>query len=1225
MHTVIQSYDPTDTITFGGDTYPARCLLEDDDGQRILLVRDRILIDDWSDALDHGAAMIVRADPVPAYLFSDSFEVNRSEDTTEGIYFVDSRYWAHCASLPTYFEAFQARYAPREQSGFVHLHTHSEHSALDGLSTPEEMAQRAVAMGQIAMAVTDHGTCAGHPPFQNACDKAEIKPIFGLEAYFQEDRFARGQEHRYAYWHLILWAETQEGLRNLWAISTESFRDGDYDRKARIDWDTLERHSEGVLCSTACLRGPVVQPYLAGDPDRAVANLGRLKAIFGDRLYAELHCNRLPQQIKANQWLVETARTYGVPLVAVVDSHYPTTEDAETHRVWLSVTTDKEVTDDSQLFSGKQDYSLQDEVDVRVALNYLPPDVVDEAVNSTVTIAERCTARIEKRLHMPVYSRRTPEHPDPAVRDRERLYELCMERWEERTLGKSKSQEIYLARFEREFNLIAEKLFPGYFLIVWDLVTYAKKNGVLIGPGRGSGGGCLIAYLLGITELDPIEYDILFERFMTKGRVELPDFDLDFPSSKKHFMTDYAMKRWGADNIAIVGTHMRLKNKAIFKKLAAALKSRLPDNYFLDIEKICKIVDAAEADTAGLGLTYEQLLVKVGEDFKPYQEKYPEIFHYAEILTRRLHTYGTHPAGIVIDTESPITEHLPLRTGENGMVTQFALEALEMLGYVKFDLLNLRNLDILQTCKDMIKEHTGRDVSPYNFGPQELEDPAIFDQICDGWTLGLFQINTHAGTRLCKRFKPRSLVDLAHVLTLVRPGPSRSGLTELYLKRRETGDTITYPDPRLESILAHTQGIMLFQEQLMTICLVIANYTDEEADKVRKILGKKKVELAKEEGRKFIAAAVDNGTDEGVARQLWEQMEEFAKYSFGYAHAVGYATFTDWTAWLKAHYPLYMMAACLTHVDAEDIPDFVEETRRLGYSVLPPDINRSGRGFTVVPQELTVRYGIESLKGIGGASTDAVLAGQPYVDWEDFRLRAVAPKESKCNIGHVKTLNQIGAFESITGHRRWLELKLALDTTSSSGACIHRSDIENEFELPCTFDWSSLPPSVGRTGKLLKKQPVPPKKCTTACKQYVRREADSPDAVERYTDEDIRRIESAVLGVFLSSTPFDRLDPTDREQCLNAEEVQAAGPGRYLTAGLIKRVHLHIDSSDHAMAFVDIATERGLLPIVVFASTYADVREQLIPDSLCLMMIKHDDKGQVLEELINLDLEQPED
>ena len=1218
MHTLIESYSSA-TMQIGRQVFPERCVLEDEDGIRMLVVHSDILGSDWVDAADQSVGLIVRQSPEPAYVFIERFSENARFDEGQNAWFLDSRYWTLCgdlSALPTYFQAFQAHYAPVEVTQFVHLHTHSEYSPLDGLSTPEEMVRAAVSMGQPGMGITDHGTCAGQPVFQNECDKVGIKAVHGIELYFVDNRLDHTPEHKNDYWHLIIWAATDEGLRNLWAISTESYREESFYAKPRVDWDVLERHAEGLIASTACLRGPVVDPYLKGDTDRAVANLGRLKAIFGDRLYAEVHTNKLPDQVRANQWLVDTARTHGIPLVAVCDSHYPTPDHVDAHRVWLSIQTNKDVSDDSTLFQGQQDYSLASEFDVRFALDYLDPAAVDESIANTLVITEQCTARIQKRSHMPVYSRRSAEHADPVEHDKQRLFEICMERWEERTLGKTHDQNVYLERFEREFGLIIDKGFAGYFLIVWDIIIHAKRNGIMVGAGRGSGVGCLLAYLLGITELDPVEYDILFERFMTKGRTELPDFDLDFPSSKKEFMFDYIARRWGADNMAIVGTHIRLKNKSIFKDVSRALKSTLPESYFIDIENVCKIVDNAEADTAGLGLSYEQLMAKAAEELEPYRAKYPEVFHYADMLNHRLKTYGTHPAGIVIDTEAPLTENLPLRRGENGMVTQFALEALEALGYVKFDLLNIKNLDILQRCKDLIKEHTGREINPYAFTVDELTDPMVFDQIGAGWTLGMFQINTRAGTRLCTQYKPQTLVELAHVLTLVRPGPSRSGLTDLYLRRRQTGEEITYPDERLRTILGHTEGIMLFQEQLMQICLVMANYTDEEADKLRKILGKKKVEQAKEEGRKFIQAAIDNGTDEAVAKQLWEQMEEFAKYSFGYAHAMCYGLLSYWTGWFKVHYGLFFQCAALSEVKAEEIPAFVEETRRMGYSVRPPDINLSGRGFTVDPPAMAVRYGLESIKGVGGVAVDALLENHPFVDWEDFADR----KGSKCNAGQVAILNRIGAFEGITGHRRWLEQKLELEAIPSSGACVHHADVLDENELPCSFDWTSLPPAYGKSGKLLKKQPGPPKRCSRACKKFQAREADPPELVAPYTAEDIRRIEDDVLGVFLSSTPFDRLTPEDREQCLTAEDVLLAEPGRYLVAGIIKKVDRRFDRNDNAYAFLEVTTERGMLPMIAFSSTYADVRHQLVPKALCILLVKHDDRGQVLDEIINLDM-----
>jgi DNA polymerase-3 subunit alpha len=1076
------------------------------------------------------------------------------------------------------------------------------------------MVEAARADGQTAMAITDHGTCAGHPAFQLACDEAGIKPIFGMEAYFVNDRLVPGESNN-DYWHLILLAMDDEGLRNLWAMSTESYRDGFWG-KPRIDWDTLQRLNKGVMATTACLGGPVIGPYSKGDEPQAIANLLRLKEIFGDRLYAEIHVNHLDEQLRANDWLVETCETYQVQPIAVVDSHYAHKEDQHTHQVWLSMQTNKDIADESSLFGGGQDYHLMNEEEVRGSLHYLPPEFVEAAIVNTVLLADRCTAKIEKRSHNPVYSRITPEYPDPIAHDCDRLLDVCMERWLERTGGKSYGHEVYEERFAKEYSMIVDKGFAGYFLMVWDMVAYAKKNGVLVGPARGSGGGSLVAYLLGITELDPVEYDVLFERFMTKGRVELPDFDIDFPKSKKKMMFEYVADRWGADHVATVGTHMRMKNKSVIQSVARAIKSTLPHDYWETmVIPVSALIDEAEAGTAGLGLSWEQLWIQTGDLLDPYKDKYPDVFKLAEQMIGRLKTYGKHPAGVIIDPDASLVSNLPLRSGEDGqMVAQFDLQILDLLGYTKFDMLNLRNLDTLQMTVDLIYEKTGRRVDPYGWR-EELKDPYVYEQISEGWTLGLFQVETKTGTTMSKRFHPSHLVDLADILTLVRPGPKRSGLTDQYLRRRNGAEEVTYADPRMEKILAKTQGTLLYQEQLMSLCMELAGYDDVQADWVRKILGKKKVALAKLEGPKFVAAAVANGTDETVAQDLWNQMEEFAKYSFGYGHAMGYAILTLWTAWFKYHYPLYFLTAALSTVKPEMIPPFIEESRRIGYKVLPPDINESGEGFSIDSTMLGVRYGIEAIDGIGPVALQAVLQAQPYNSWEDFLER----KGEKCNAGHVKTLVKIGVFDSLVPNRRWLESTLEHEALIGSVAgCAFKSEVTNEHNLLCSFDWASEEAPIGRTGKPMKAKP-PPKKCTRGCRHFTPVLPPTPDQVTVYTDEEIRDIETALIGVYLSSTPFDRIPAEDRENLATALDLLAGPNGNYMCAVIVNGVRLKNDKKGNPMAFLTLGTERGGFDCTVFASTYPKYANDFKVGSLAYVSVNKNDIGQTLDVFLSLD------
>ena len=1508
---VVDTYD-AGLVHLDGQEYPNRCLLEDEDGIRLLLIdSDSVPVSAWVRAHADGAQAILALIGGEFYfVLTELFIEYRTESGIE--FFLPRELLSPLQGRRQYTQLLagqQGSAVERSSERFVHLHTHSEYSALDGLSTTEEMIAAIRADGQVALAITDHGTCAGHPDLQLAANKHGIKPIFGMEAYFVPDRHMMEPGTLYDYQHLVLWAMDDQGLRNLWAMSTEAYRTGLFGKKyARLDWDILERLNEGVLASTACLRGPVTQPWLAGDEEGALANLGRLKAIFGDRLYVELHANQLDDQIKANRWLVEVAERYGIETLAVVDSHYPREQDRELHRTWLSVQTGRDNEDETSLFGGGQHYHLMTEAEVYASLEYLGADVAKRSIINTARLADRCTATIEPKSHRPIFSRpsegiTTPEQR--VARDVERLMDVALGAWKDRVGGKGNSQ-AYMERFQREMSLIIKKGFCGYFLTVWDLVTYAKRNGVLVGAGRGSGVGSLVAFLSSITEIDPIEAVLMFERFMTDGREALPDFDIDFPSSRKQFMLDYAAQRWGADHVCTVGTHLRLKNKSVINSTATALASELPEEAFMDMRKVATIIDDAEASTAGLGMSWDELWAHHEEELEPYRKKYPKLFEVAGKLRSRLKTYGTHPAGIIIDPDNPVTNALPLRNDGTGrMITQFDMAALESLGFVKFDLLNIRTLDTVQLAVDLIRENTGREINPYTW-TEEYSDPQVYGELAQGWTLGVFQIETRSGTRMMRRFQPQSVAELADVTTLVRPGPTRSGLTETYLRRREGDEPVHVEDGRLAEVLSKTYGTMLYQEDIMAVCMVLAGYDSNEADEVRKILGKKKVDLARAAGEKFVQRARENATDENVALGMWEQMEEFAKYcvagdtevhlaasgpssdgtvtaerlynlinapleptrnggpypgkyagpcnccgkvakkyirgrcnacyvwlqkfrdisrgvygltlhaddrirparilmvhkhepaetwkvtladgrsitatanhrhvtpqglrrvdelrlgdllvvdhgydpqvyepeknrvtkgqrqlvgavngafgeknygyidggfarlmawtafapdhcqwcghdgsvnrlerahldgdrthnspenlamlcvschkkhdyehngrrrrwekghlagaseivsiesagvqpvysivmddphiwigngiatanSFNRAHAYAYAILAFWSAWLKFHYPIEFLCASLSTVDTVRIPEFVEEVRRLGYSIKPPDVNISNDGFTI--DGMSIRYGLLAIDGIGGEAVKSILETRPYTSWEDFWERG---KTQKCNAGSVKRLVHIGAMDSLWPNRRALEELMAYEAVPSSGNCRFKDmDYANEFGLPCRFDWASEPLEIGKSGKPRPRK-APPKKCTKGCRQFSPKPPPSLESVEPYTEEDIRQIELKTLGVYLSSTPFDRIPEEVKVQLITANELVTADYGRYLMAAIIGGVRKKFDSYNRLMGWLTLTTESGTTDCVVFSGEWQKYGDRFQQGLLCLLTIKKTPRGNQL-------------
>ncbi|MFF7198216.1 DNA polymerase III subunit alpha [Streptomyces sp. NPDC008079] len=1146
----------------------------------------------------------------------------------------------HANGAPTYGDVlsnFRATPSRPPAGTFAHLHTHSEFSALDGLSRMDEVVREVVRHGQTAVAVTDHGTCAGHPALQRAADSAGINPVFGIEANLTDDRLMRGdtipegdprfhghtkttidnegvekeapipparmlQNH---YWHLCLFAENDTGLRNIWAASTESHRDGFYGR-ARMDWDTLARHNEGVIASTGCLRGPVAVALAANDLDLAMNRLTRLMDLFPGRLYVELQPNGMHAQIRLNSILVELARQFDLPLLATVDSHFPAKDDADAHHTWISCQTTADVEDQGDLFSQDLSLYVMGEAEVRAGLAYLGQDVVDEAVANTVALADRCTARINEGSSTPSFSGDQDE-------DERLLRQMCLGNWN-RLPASAQDQaagphRIYRERFEREMELLVDKGFCGYYLMVADYCGWAKDNGILVGPGRGSGGGSLVAYLARITSLDPVRHDLMFERFLTKGRSGLPDFDVDFPASKKAEILGYLRSRWGEKYVVSIGTELRLKNKAVINELSRALKSRLPDTAFTDLRKVCQLIDDAEAGSAGLGMSWEDLWLQHGDELQPYADRYPYVFQMAERLVGRLKSYGRHAAGVVISTDRPLTDWLPLRRAgeEEQMVTQFPMGDVEALGLVKFDILTLRTLDTVQQTLDLVHRDRGIRIDPEQW-EHEFEDPQVWEELRAAHTAGIFQIDTPSGTRLCERMHPRNLDELADMITIVRPGPMRSGLTDVYLRRRAGEQAVSFPDERLRRVLEPTWGAMIYQEQVMAVTRVLAGYDENESDAVRKILGKKKVAAVHAAGQEFVRRADIPAED---AEHLWAQMAEFAKYGFGKAHAYGYAVLAYWTAFLKVNYPLEFLAALMSTVENDKIPGFVKESRRVGVAVLPPDINISGSGFAVDRQAYAVRYGLDSVKGIGSSAVADLQAGQPYKSWQDFETR----KGPKVNSGVVALLSRVGALDSLVTNRRALDIILLARKTGTDSACVHKTAAQYPrwhppLTLPpahCDFDWKTEPAPVNpRTGKKKKRKPLPVR-CTKACRQYTPPPPINTVAVEPYTEADIREIEQEMLGTYLTSTPFDLIDPADRAACRDAAERLTDGPnGYYILAAIITSVRPH-PAKD--MGFLGLETEVSTVSAAVFSDSWAAERPRLKAGQLCFVEVRKTDRG----------------
>jgi DNA polymerase III subunit alpha len=1060
---------------------------------------------------------------------------------------------------------------------YAHVHTHSEFSALDGLSTCTEIAERAAMLGHSRVAVTDHGTCASHMDFQRACDAAGVAPVFGLEAYFCDDRKRRGlagdradQKEALSYTHLVLLAMDEQGLHDLWALSTESHRDS-YG-KARVDWDLLERFGGHLIATSACLGGVASELLLSGRRAEGESRLKRMHEIFGDRFYLEVQGNGLGQQIQLNQMLADFSYMHGVPLIAASDAHYPSPADARSQELWLTCRT-----------GGRDDdywhfIHMQDADETLMGLEHLGQGHARSAIENAAVAAGRCDARITGMIAPPVFT-------GSAREDGELLLSLCMRNWD-RTRGRSHGQREYIERFEREMDLLIRAGYCGYYDIVADYCSAARGEGILVGPGRGSGAGSLVAYQSGITGIDPMEHGLMFERFLTEGRIgkSLPDFDVDFPASRRPWLQDYVIGKYGEERVVRVGSHTRYRNRGIVAKLMSVMER---ENDWVqaraDGSAISKIIDSAEEHTAGLGLTWDQLHEQVGPLLEPYIERYPRLFDAAGHLAGRLYSYGRHASGVVLSPDVTLAGRLPLRAGDPGdpMISEFSFDDLEWLGLVKFDFLTLRTLDTLQAVTDTVRTLRGHDQRMEDWGEQ-YEDPLVWDLIGTGRTMGMFQLETTLCSRMCATMQPRSLADLAALNALIRPGPRNSGITKMFLDRRAGREEVSYQHPLLEEALAGTFGTMIYQEDILRTCQVLAGYTLAEADDVRKILGKKKVELVEKEGQRFMAGCEAAGIPPAVAKGVWAEMAEFARYGFNRSHSFSYAVLGYWTAWFKAHYPVEFYTALLTTVPKDRCPVIIREAQAAGIAVLPPDINESGAGFR--PGPLQVRYGLHSIKGIGDVAVEQLLAARPFADWEDFDGR----RGSAVHSGVVLLLARCGALDSLVPSRSALVARLEYEQLDlGSKDCAHYGAVQAHQigPAPCSFDWAAEPPPVSeRTGKPLKGRP-PPKKCTRACRRYSPPDEPDWDALDSYTPAQVRELELDTLGTWLSSTPFDDLGEDDREYLREQAHAARTGqPGVYRVSAIIRAVRLRTTRTGMPIAFVTLEPEDGeAIETAVFA------------------------------------------
>jgi DNA polymerase-3 subunit alpha len=1037
---------------------------------------------------------------------------------------------------------------------FVHLHVHTQYSLLDGANRIDRLVNQVAGFHMPAIAMTDHGNLFGAIEFYMAAKKAGVKPIIGCEMYLapqsrlakdaggeQDDSFETGSAGKHTpYYHLIVLAQDEVGYKNLMKLVSLAHLEGFY-YKPRVDKELLAKYSKGLLATSGCLRGEI--PFLLnqGLRDEAVKAAGTFQDIFGkENFFIEVQENGLEQQNRVNRDLVAMSRTLDIPLVATNDCHYLERHDAKAHDVLLCLQTGKTLQDPNRMRFSTEELYVKSPDDMARLFSELP-----DAVKQTVAIAERCNLKLDlETFHLPHYA-----VPDGTTREahmahlavaglRERLSRL-----EPDPAGAA----MYEQRLRDELAMINAMGYAGYFLIVWDIINFARTRGIPVGPGRGSAAGSLAAYALQITDIDPIRYGLIFERFLNPERVSLPDIDMDFCMDRRGEVIDYVTQKYGSDHVAQIITFGTMAAKAAIRDVGRVL-----DVPYAEVDRVAKLVPTTLNITLDEAIAQEPKLKELADT----DPKISELLSLARALEGITRHASTHAAGVVI-SKAPLTDHVPLYRGVNGeTVTQFAMTEIEKIGLVKFDFLGLRTLTVIDRALKILNARRP-DQPPLAAADIALDDARTFELLGTGQTTGIFQLESGGMRDLLVKMRPERFEDLIAILALYRPGPIGSGMLDDFIKRKRGQTKIQYELPELEDLLKETYGVIVYQEQVMKIANRLAGFSLGDADLLRRAMGKKKPEEMEKQKALFIAGATKNGFDPKKAEKIFDLMAYFAGYGFNKSHSAAYALITYQTAYLKAHHPLEFMAALLTsEMGNEDkIVQYIGECRAMGIAILPPDVNESDQVFTIADQ--AIRFGLVAVKNVGAGAIESVLNARA----EHGRFRSLGHfcREvdlRKVNRRVIESLIKCGAFAS-TGARR-AQLMDALDRTMETAAGSQSARRAGQETL---FGGSSDGPSA---------------------------EDALPDAPE-WDDSALARCEKETLGFYITSHPLapyaremDRfiVTPTDR-----LADVGDGEPVRVW--GVLASKKITTTKKGDRMAYVRVEDLSGSVETIVFPDLFA--------------------------------------
>ncbi|QWB90809.2 MAG: DNA polymerase III subunit alpha [Candidatus Saccharimonas sp.] len=1060
-------------------------------------------------------------------------------------------------------------------SDFVHLHTHTYHSLLDGLTKIDDLVDNVKASGMEAVAITDHGTMSGAIEFFKEATSKGVKPILGIEAYVAaRTRFDRDPSYDKPRYHLVLLAKNQIGWQNLCSLTTKAWVEGQY-YKPRIDHDIMAEHSEGIICLSGCAGSEISESIRAGDFEKAKELANWYKSVYGEDFYLELQDHGHPEcpnhwevQKEINDGLFRLHEELDIPMVVTCDSHYLTHENQDAHEILLCVGTGSYLNDEKRMSLKEFDLFVTDPRDIIERWGKVDPEII----LNTKKIAEKVNFEFEfGKILIPKFPLPEGEESEKGFLDKlvfqglgERYAGIPVDEVKKMTIPeirKKLSKEV-IERVDMELGVLDGMGYNGYFLIVQDFINWGKSQGIVFGPGRGSAAGSIIAYALHITDLDPLEYDLLFERFLNPDRISMPDIDVDIQDTRRNEVIQYCTDKYGIDRVANIATFGKMMAKNAVRDVARVLE--VP---YSEADRMAKLVpDPNQGRHIPLRVSLEN-----DQDLKHEYETNPTaktVYDFAMQLEGTIRNHGVHACGVVIAPDD-LVKYLPLEMAQKGVVaTQVPMGQVEDLGLLKMDFLGLKNLSIISTAQKIVKKTYGIDLDLSKLG---LDDKKAYELLARGDSTGVFQLESAGMKRYLRELKPSKFEDIIAMVALYRPGP----MSEIpkFIARKHGEEPVTYYEDHMENALKNTYGILVYQEQFMQISKEVCGFTGGQADTLRKAVGKKKIDLMKKMKGEFIEGAVKHSNaDRGKVEAFWEHLEEFANYCFNKSHAACYALIAYWTAYIKAHYPDAFMAALMT-ADSDDTDRLaieIAECRSMGIEVLGPDVNESFKDFAIVPHENKIRFGLLAVKAVGSGAVDAVLnarkADGKFTSILDFAKRVNARQFNK---KAWDSLIMTGAFDQF-GTRS--DLLFNLERIQEYGSKSQKEALSGQTDL------------FGFAG---------------AEDMRVESSIELINAPKQHTDKERLTWERELLGLYVSAHPLDRYVKYFEEQTQPLSQVQPNTDGQKATiGGIVIDIRTIITKSGTKMAFVKMEDKTSEGEVIIFPNLYSEISEKLKIDAV---------------------------